>query len=153
KVRAVTSGSYLVTDFWWSGDGRVLFYVATEGQGRSNAIRSLDLGTLTTKIVYSGDEFLKQFSADRSGRLIACTRETNVAPAEIAVLDLARSKVWTLTDLNPEFMNIQLSRPERIAGVNRYGEEWFGHVVKPLDYHPDRRYPLIITTYRSGDYF
>src|SRR5262249_44867766 len=110
KVRAVTSGSYLVTDFWWSGDGRVLFYVATEGQGRSNAIRSLDLGTLTTKIVYSGDEFLKQFSADRSGRLIACTRETNVAPAEIAVLDLARSKVWTLTDLNPEFMNIQLSR-------------------------------------------
>jgi dipeptidyl aminopeptidase/acylaminoacyl peptidase len=153
EVRSVTAGSYLVTDFWWSGDGRALFYVAAEGDGRSNTIRSLDLRTFATKIVYSGDAFLKQFSADHSGRLIACTRETNVAPAVIVLLDLTQSKMWTLVDLNPEFMNIQLSGPERIAGVNRYGEEWFGHVVKPLDYHPGQRYPLIITTYRSGDYF
>jgi dipeptidyl aminopeptidase/acylaminoacyl peptidase len=153
EVRSVTSGSYLVTDVWWSQDARTLFYVTTEGDGRSNVIRSLELATFTTKIVYSAEGFLKQLSADSSGNLIACTRETSAGPTEIVVLALPRSTMWTIADLNPEFTNIRLSTAERIAGVNHYGEEWFGQVLKPLEYHPGRRYPLIITTYRSGDYF
>jgi dipeptidyl aminopeptidase/acylaminoacyl peptidase len=33
------------------------------------------------------------------------------------------------------------------------GDNWYAYLVKPLDYVPDTKYPLIVTTYRSGDYF
>lgn len=152
-VRRVTSRAYTVSDYWWSTDSRFLYYVAIRGDGRSNSVDSYDVQTTTTKLVYTGPDFLKQFSMDRTGRFIACTRETNRLPAEIAILDLSRSRLSTRANLNPEFVNIRLGEPERIAGVNRYGEEWFGHVVKPPDYQPGKKYPLIVTTYRSGDYF
>ena len=90
---------------------------------------------------------------DRPGRFIVCTRESSVHPPDIAVLDRLHSKLTTVVVLNPEFVSLQLSEPERIAGVNQYGEDWFGHVVKPLGYEAGKKYPLIVTTYRSGDYF
>jgi hypothetical protein len=42
---------------------------------------------------------------------------------------------------------------ERVSGLNRFGEEWFGQLVKPPGYEEGKRYPLIVTLYRSGDYF
>jgi len=90
---------------------------------------------------------------DPSGAYVACTRETNVTPAQIALLSLRDGTLRTLVDVNPEFGKIRLSNPERIEGVNKYGDPWFGHVVKPLDYIPGKQYPLIVTSYRSGDWF
>ncbi len=53
--------------------------------------------------------------------------------------------------LNPEFRTFKLSNAVRIEGTNKYGDNWFAHFVKPLDYQIGKKYPLIITTYRSGD--
>jgi len=152
-VRRVTSRAYTFSDYWWSADSRFLYYVAIQGDGRSNSVEAYDTRTAVTKVVYAGPDFLKHFSMDRTGQFVACTRERNQQPAEIAILDVWHSRLSTRVNLNPEFVNIRLSKSERIAGVNRYGEEWFGHVVKPLDYQPGKKYPLIVTMYRSGDYF
>lgn len=153
RVRPVTSHLYFLTDYWWNGDGNLLYYVATQGDGRSYTIYRLDVTAGGAKPVYRGPDFLNHFSMDRNGTFVACTRETNLVPAEIAILDARNGVVRILVDLNPEFANLQLSPAERIEGVNPHGEEWFGHVVKPMDYQPGKKYPLIITTYRSGDYF
>jgi hypothetical protein len=56
-------------------------------------------------------------------------------------------------DPNPEFRHLKLNSVKRISGVNRYGEAWFGQLVKPADYDQHQRYPLIVTLYRSGDGF
>ena len=56
-------------------------------------------------------------------------------------------------DLNPEFSFLEMGKTERLEGTNSYGEDWFGYLVKPLDFVQASRYPLIVTTYRSGDYF
>ena len=40
-----------------------------------------------------------------------------------------------------------------MEGTNRFGENWYAYLVKPLDYEDGRKYPLVVTTYRSGDYF
>lgn len=147
------SAAYTISDYWWSTVGGHLYFVPILGDGRSNSIHEFDPNTGRTATVYSSSEFLKQFSMDRTGRFIACTRESNTHPADIAVLDVSHSVLFTVVPLNPEFRNLRLSEPERVAGVNKYGEEWFGHVVKPLDYEAGKKYPLIVTTYRSGDYF
>jgi len=152
-VRRVTSHVYIVTDFWWSSDGSSLYYVANQGDGRSDTIYSADARTARVRTVFTGSEFLRQFSVDRSGRFIACTRETNVVPAQIAIIDAQRRELGTLVDLNPEFADLRLRPVERVEGMNAYGEEWFGHLLKPAGYQVGRKYPLVITTYRSGDYF
>ena len=115
----------------------------------TNAAKSFDRKFQKT----GGDSVLRQFSVDRSGRFIACTRETNVVPAQIAIIDAQRRELGTLVDLNPEFADLRLSPVERMEGMNAYGEEWFGHLLKPSGYQAGRKYPLVITTYRSGDYF
>jgi dipeptidyl aminopeptidase/acylaminoacyl peptidase len=153
SVRQVTSDVYIVTDYWWSSDGSSLYYVANQGDGRSDTIYSTDVNAVGVKAVFKDSAFLRQFSADSAGEHIACTRETNLVPAQIAIIDTQRNELRTLVDLNPEFADLRLSPAERIAGINAYGEEWFGHVIKPAGYQPGRKYPLVVTTYRSGDYF
>jgi hypothetical protein len=58
-----------------------------------------------------------------------------------------------LVKLNPEFENFILSPATRMEGINSYSDPWFAYLVKPLGYVSGTRYPLIVTTYRSGDYF
>ena len=80
-------------------------------------------------------------------------RENNATPPQIAVIDAVTKPVRTIVDLNPGFSLLQKGATERLEGTNSYGENWFAYLVKPLDFVPGTKYPLIVTTYRSGDYF
>jgi dipeptidyl aminopeptidase/acylaminoacyl peptidase len=142
-----------ITDYWWSGDGRFFYFVSSLGDGHPGKMRAVDVASGQVREFYRSEEVLGDFSMDAAGRQIACTRETSTSPPRVAVIDQNDGTLRTLVDLNPEFHRIRLSPAERISGVNRYGEEWFGHVVKPDGYEAGKRYPLIVTLYRSGDYF
>jgi len=67
-------------------------------------------------------------------------------------MDLKTGVIRTLANVNPEFQNIQLSAATRIEWRNRYGENGFGYLVKPLNYERGKQYPLIVTTYRAGGF-
>jgi dipeptidyl aminopeptidase/acylaminoacyl peptidase len=142
-----------VTDYWWNSVGTELYFVSSQWDGRPGRIRVVDVESGKVRDLAEGKAVLQEFSADTTGRWIACTRETNVTPPEVVVIDQHTGEARSLADLNPEFRLIKLSPAERISGVNRFGEEWFGHLVKPTNYEKGKRYPLIVTLYRSGDYF
>ena len=142
-----------IADSWWSGDGRFFYFVSSEGDGRPGKMRVVDVASGSVREFYRPAEILRDFSMDASGRSITCTRETNSSPPRVGLIDQNDGTLRTLVDLNPEFQHIRLSPAERISGVNRYGEEWFGHLVKPEGYEAGKRYPFIVTLYRSGDYF
>jgi dipeptidyl aminopeptidase/acylaminoacyl peptidase len=145
--------SMRVTDYWWNRDGHHLYFVSTQGDGRPGRMRVFDVESGRVRDFFYPTEVLHGCSIDAADRFIACTGETNVSPPELRMIDQRAGVVRTLVDLNPEFRDIQLSAVERISGVNRYGEEWFGQLVKPFGYEKGKRYPLIVTLYRSGDYF
>jgi dipeptidyl aminopeptidase/acylaminoacyl peptidase len=142
-----------VTDYWWNSDGSRLYFVSSQWDGRPGRVRVVDVESGKVRDLLGGKEVLQEFSVDAADHWIACTRETNVSPPEVVVIDRRTGATQKLADLNPEFQHIRLSPVERISGVNRYGEEWFGHLVRPAGYQKGRRYPLIVTLYRSGDYF
>ena len=150
---AIAPDSIRVTDYWWSDDEAYLYFVSTNGDGRSGEIKRVEVSSGTVQVVFRPEEFLREYSMDSTGQWIACTRETNTSPPKLAVIDAKNGGMRTLVDLNPEFGHIKLNGTERISGVNSYGEDWFGQLVKPGGYDPSRRYPLIITLYRSGDNF
>ena len=142
-----------VTDYWWNSDGSRLYFVSSRWDGRSGRVRVVDVESGDVRELLEGKEVLQEFSVDAADHWIACTRETNVSPPQVVVIDQRAGTTRNLADLNPEFRHIQLGLVERISGVNRYGEEWFGHFVRPAGYQKGTRYPLIVTLYRSGDYF
>ena len=151
--KELATDSTRVLDYWWKGDGTKFYYASFRGDGRPAKLSIVDTESGKGYDLFQPEEMLGDFSIDSDGRWIACTRQTNVSPPRLAAIDLRSGTLQTIVDLNPEFRNFQLSAAERISGVNHYGEEWFGHLVKPLGFKTGKRYPLIVTLYRSGDYF
>jgi len=141
-----------ISQFWWSRDGSRLYYIEHALDGRSPVLVIFPLEG-TPRTAFTDSEFLADFSLDRGERYVACTSQTNTSPPKIALVTLSSGNVRTLVDLNPEFKSIELAAASRMEGTNKYGDSWWGYVVKPLGYTAGKRYPLIITTYRSGDYF
>jgi dipeptidyl aminopeptidase/acylaminoacyl peptidase len=151
----VTPGAYFVDRLWWSADGATLYFTERDGHGHAPQLRkvSADGSGLQTIFQGTGTNYFSSFSPDKSRRSFAGLVESNTTPPQIAFLDTTTGQVRTLVDLNPSFRDLRLSPAERIEGTNRYGDHWYGYLVKPLGYAPGIRYPLIVTTYRSGDYF
>lgn len=141
--------------WWWSSDGRTIYYIELRGSGRSTALMAASTSNGSVTPVFGGSEgeYFSEFSVSSDGEAIACLREDNTRPPDIVLLQRRTGEIRSLVEMNPEFHNLRLSIPSRIEGVNSYGESWFAYLVKPIDYSPARKYPLIVTTYRSGDYF
>ena len=150
----LTPNAYLVDQPWWNTDG-TLFFTKRDGHGHSPELWKVAPASRDTKLVFKAEQaqYVSSFASDETGRFMSCLVEDNLSPPQIALLDTVMGTIRTLVNLNPGFESLRLSPPERIEGTNRLGESWFAYLVKPLDYKVGTRYPLVVTTYRSGDYF
>jgi acylaminoacyl-peptidase len=68
-------------------------------------------------------------------------------PSCIHVLPADTSSSYVLLDLNPQIKQLRLGTQEVIRWKNGHGEQREGVLIKPTDYEPDRRYPLIVDAY------
>jgi hypothetical protein len=57
---------------------------------------------------------------------------------------LAERKIW---DPNPKLASLRLGEVSEFGWKDKTGYEWVGGLVKPPDYQPGRRYPLVIQTH------
>ena len=155
QVKELTPDAPFVEQFWWRPDGAELYFTKREGIGRSPELWKASADGSVMELVFkpAGTDYFSSFSADASGRRFACLLENNTTPPRIALVDSPTRSVRILVDLNKDFDALDRSPAERIEGTNRYGDSWYGYLVKPLGYHPGTRYPLVVTTYRSGDFF
>jgi dipeptidyl aminopeptidase/acylaminoacyl peptidase len=149
----LTIGSYFIEDYWWSPDSSKLYYEQVEPDGRSERLMVIPASGGQATPVFSGSGDFFSFSANHTAQYVVAIHQSPKVPGEIALVDVATGRVRTLVDLNPEFENIQLSFPIRLEGLNKYGDAWHAQLVKPTDYEPGKRYPAIVTTYRSRDGF
>ena len=150
----LTPNAYFVDQLWWNTDG-TLFFTMRDGHGHSPELWKVAPGSTDPKLVFKAKraEYVSSFASDETGRFMSCVVEDNISPPQIALLDTEDGTVRILANLNPGFQSLRRSRAERIEGTNRFGESWFAYLVRPFDYKLGTRYPLIVTTYRSGDYF
>jgi dipeptidyl aminopeptidase/acylaminoacyl peptidase len=154
----LTHGAYYGSEqYWWAPDSKAIYYTDFDPEnandGRPSKLMVVDATGGKARQVLKSSGLLGAYSADRSGRLLACFRENNTTPPELALADLSTGEVRTLVDVNPEFQNLQLSPARRIDVTNKYGDHFWGHLVLPVGYEPGKRYPLIITTYEDYDGF
>lgn len=155
QPKELTPDAHLVEQFWWRPDGAELYFTKREGVGRSHELWKASADGSVIELVFkpADTDYFSYFSSDSSGRRFACLVENNTTPPRVALIESATRDVRTLVDVNKDFNALDRSPAVRIEGTNRYGDDWYGYVVKPLGYQPGERYPLIVTTYRSGDFF
>ncbi|MGN6376895.1 MAG: Atxe2 family lasso peptide isopeptidase [Sphingomonas sp.] len=80
---------------------------------------------------------------------LVCLRESSLHPRHLVSIDLRQARATILADPNPQFAQLELGAVERLHLRSSAGLEAFGDVVLPVDYHPGRRYPLIVVQYQS----
>jgi dipeptidyl aminopeptidase/acylaminoacyl peptidase len=159
-----------MVDLWWSKDGRhVLFWRREQiGDGPragagGNFFQSWTpaTGNVST-LLHSLDEWFQECDLAQGDRLI-CVRETPSRPAHVVRIDLTTRQVVTIADVNPEFVNIELGRVERIEwetpefpwsqpGAALHGvfpKKAFGYILYPPDFDPRRTYPVFIQPYAA----
>ena len=149
----LTPGIYYVGQYWWTPDSQEIYYTEYDGDGHSAKLMKIEVAGGSPRQVLNTNDYLSEYSADHAGRFLACSRENNTTPAQVAVAELSTGKVRTLVDANPEFQNLKLSAAQRIDFFSKHGDHFWGHLVLPLKNESRAHYPLIITTYADSDGF
>lgn len=133
----------------WSGDGRGLYFQYNNQGNTKIGFVTLDgnrqkladnLGGNSIGRPYSGGSF----SISPTGRF-AYTYSQPSYPADVAV-GSANSVVQRITHLNQDlFGHKKLGKAEEIRYKSSYdGREIQGWIVKPPDFDPDKKYPLLL---------
>jgi dipeptidyl aminopeptidase/acylaminoacyl peptidase len=148
----VAPGIYFIGDYWWAADSRKIYYTQNVGDGRPEKLMVVAAEGGTPKQAFSSSDSLYSCAPDKSFQYMACAGENKATPSQIVLVDIAAGKVRTLVDLNPEFANLELGSITAMDGVNKYGDRWWAHLVKPLNFELGKKYPLIVTTYRTHEF-
>ena len=147
-IELVPPTTNFILDLWWSKDGTEIYFTRSTDSGGIALYAVPARGGAERELTKSKDLLLR-VSFDKEMSRIACVRENSLTPPEIVVFDIKSGLQRTLANVNPEFQNITLSPATKLEWTNKYGDKTFGYLVKPLNYKPGTRYPLIVTTYRA----
>jgi len=128
----------------WSRDGASIFVVGAE-KGSSN-IKRLTVASGKLEPVTTGEHDVVAFSATPDGSRIAATLSTQTNIGDLSVLDPGSKAAPTqITRVNEElFKDIQQSTPEEIWYKSFDGRNIQGWILKPPDFDPSKKYPLIL---------
>jgi dipeptidyl aminopeptidase/acylaminoacyl peptidase len=149
--RLLTPGVYYAGNPQWRMDGKKIYYEARDGDGRGATLMEVSPEGGAPRVLLRSDEHLSDCAFDARKEHVACVVQNNVSPPRVAFADLSTGKVQVVADVNPEFANLRLSPGTRVDWKN--DRNMFAYLVKPLGYESGKRYPLIVTTYRSGTGF
>jgi dipeptidyl aminopeptidase/acylaminoacyl peptidase len=131
------------TPLVWSADGQRLYFAVTE-HGRSNLMR-LDVATKAIEPVTTGARDVVAYSATPNASRFAITIGDGTHLSDLYALDPATKAVTQLTHVNDElFAQLTLSIPERITYKSFDGTPIEAWIVKPPDFSPSKKYPLIL---------
>jgi len=144
----------IIRQLWWSHDGSEVYFMLSDINMESEGIYAWSPkgGPVRTIYKLKGIEELDRCVSGLD-RLV-CMYASPIQPPILVSLDPATGVVETLVDPNPEFRRIDLhfSDPERLEWTNEFGDRTFGYLLKPKNYKPGHRYPLVVLTYRASGF-
>lgn len=94
------------------------------------------------KIPFRGDHGFPVLSTN--GHIVVGSYEAPTVAPELYVYDLGTRSLSTIAKLNPQFDDIQLANVERISWEAGKDYRINGVLIKPPNFEPGKRYPLVI---------
>lgn len=138
----------LPQSLYWATLEDEIFFFRKEGIGYSKqSLFGWRIGDEQVRRIVTTDEWVSDCTVAQ--RRVICFRETPTYPRTVIAIDLSDGSIETLVDPNPQFRNIKLGEVELFEWANADGIGTFGYLVKPPDYVPGHRYPMVFVGYRA----
>ncbi len=143
KSRSITPDFDLQVDsYTFSPDGQKIYFVAGE-RGRSPIFEIPAQGGQIRKVITGGSNDDAQISRD--GKRLIFTRQSMTSPIEIYRASADGSGVTQITKTNDAFLaQFKLKPAEDMTWDGASGARVHGFLVKPADFTPDKKWPLIV---------
>jgi dipeptidyl aminopeptidase/acylaminoacyl peptidase len=127
--------------YWWAADSSGLYFNIGE-HGRMNVYFADRSGAI--RRVTQGDHVLSITDINARGEAVG-TLSTYHKPYDVVTLEVAAPKPRRLTKLNDEVLRqVRLGEVEEIWYASSDGVKVQGWIVKPPDFDPRRKHPLIL---------
>jgi dipeptidyl aminopeptidase/acylaminoacyl peptidase len=128
---------------WFTADGRALRW--SMGAFGNTHVWEVPVAGGTPRQVTQGDRQLGSISLARDGAWMAYTSTDPTRPDEVFVADANGGREQRLTSFNDGWLaTVQMQPAERITWTVADGTEIEGWVIKPIDFDPTRRYPMVL---------
>lgn len=140
--------SGLIRGLWGAEDGRsVFFFKVSDLDGSLSTLYRWDLRQDEVQLLHSSHTLFNdcQLAINR----LICLRASPTQPDHIVGIDLESGDVKSIFDPNEDFKSLRKGHVERIEWESESGHRAFAYLVKPADYVPGKKYPLVITTYKA----
>ncbi len=131
------------SDFTWAPDGSGLYFTANDAGSRNLWFLSLSSGA---RQLTEGTQLLDIGSLSASGTLVG-TRTSFHEPGDVVSLNVkGPGTVHQLTHVNDDVLaGVKLGDVEEIRYTSVDGFQIQGWVVKPPDFDPSKKYPLMLS--------
>ncbi|WJI16111.1 hypothetical protein MWN52_02025 [Pseudoxanthomonas winnipegensis] len=127
----------------WAADGRTLV-LDRKGKQFGTLSRTADGGWGRPVYGPLTVGFNDSWNVVSDGRLLLGVRDTLKTPPELSAYDPATGSVTALTALNPGLSALRFGETTAYRWRSAPGAPADGFLVKPLEYLPGKRYPLVI---------
>ncbi|MBX6363513.1 MAG: S9 family peptidase [Gemmatimonadetes bacterium] len=129
-------------DVRWAPDGSGLYFnVENEGS------RNLYFASLSGQVraVTTGTQMLTVTDIGKDGTAVG-VRSTSTKPDDIVAFNVRRPEIRQLTHVNDDILaGKKLSEAEEIWYTSKDGLKIQGWILKPVDFDPSKKYPLVLT--------
>ena len=129
----------------WSGDGETLYFTVSD-QGSCHLYRVSSGGKDSPKPLIDGELEIAGFTASRNSEILALLIGSHSQPAEVFTTTPGSSlELQPLTHMNSDWSKgISIAQSEEVWFKGHDGVDLQGWVMKPPDFDPQRRYPVLL---------
>ncbi len=133
----------VLPDILWSPDNQHIYF-CLEDSGTQHLVR-FDLASGDMKRIVSGEKVVDSLCLSPDGTRLAFTLTDNLTPEELFLCQEDGQNLKRLTSHNDGLLaQLKLSVPENIHYRSFDGQVIEGWVMKPVDFEPGKKYPLIV---------
>ncbi len=129
-----------VSEFAWTPDSKSIIFTA-EDEGYSSVydlnIENGAIKQLTRKT------FNDSINVSKSGTSVYIRRQSMIRPPELMEINRGDDGVKGLTNINANFANIEMQKPEEFWFTASDGQKVQGFILKPHGFSKDKKYPLV----------
>lgn len=148
-VRQVTKGKFVVTDFLgWDKARNEFYYRATDNGPLRTAIYKVDVKGKVTKL--SAKEGTNSALFSTTHKYFINTFSNATTPTIVTLHDNRGRQLATLLDnkeLNEKLKTLEMPTKEFFKFTTSAGVELNGWIMKPCDFNPAKKYPVIMHQY------
>lgn len=135
----------------WSADDEFIYFIL-EDSGNWHLCRIHSSGGDHERLV-AGERTAGNLALSPNGQDMIFTLEDSLSPPEIYTAKTNGQGLRRLTTLNEDFTaGLKLSEPMNIHCQSFDGQEIEGWVMKPVDFQPGRKYPMILWVHGGPQY-